>query len=633
MPALHELPSTRPDGKRGGGLRRVLGDARSLAQPFWRAKTERRAWLLLAAVIALTLGSVWLNVQFSNWNNRFYNTLQNHDLPGFWRQLGIFGFLATVFIAVAVYRQYLQQLLFMRWRTWLTHDLHRRWLQPGTAYRLGARPVDRVDNPDQRIAEDARGFVSSTLDMVLGLLNASVTLLSFVGILWSLSGTLFVPLGHGFTVPGYMVWVALAYSLIGSWLVHRLGHPLVGLNVQQQQVEADFRYALVQLRDHAEAVALVQGERRERDRLGAAFDAIRANWSALIRTTKRLTWFSAGYGQLANVFPILAAAPRYFAGGLQLGGLMQTAQAFGQVQGALSWLIDAYPRLADWRATVNRLVAFRDAMEGDGRRSLDARIERSTHAEDALQIVGLSVQAPDGQVLIREIDQYVEAGDSWLIAGPSGSGKSTLFRALAGLSREGHGVIRLPDRAQMMFVPQRPYLPAGSLREVLAYPDEAAEFDTCDVVHALCCAGLAGHVSQLDVHRNWSAILSPGEQQRIHFARVFLHRPDWVFLDESTSALDEASEQALYRELKHHCPATTVVSIGHRSTLRTLHEKTWLMGPHENAGTVGTTEAGRFDRVTNWPKPRIASSRGNSDVPRLDVASAADRPCPREKPS
>lgn len=589
------------------GVRQALFEAWALTRPFWRDRRERRAWLLLASVIALTLGSVWLTVQFSNWNNSFYNTLQNHDLAGFWRQLGVFGVLASAVIVVAVYRQYLQQLLFMRWRTWLTDDLQGRWLQPGTAYRLGAAPADRIDNPDQRIAEDARGFVSSTLDIGLGLLNASVTLLSFVGILWGLSGTLSLPIGQGLKVPGYMVWVALAYALIGTWLVHRLGRPLVDLSGQQQRVEADFRYALVQLREHAEAVALAGGEQRERARLGVAFDAIRANWSALIRTTKRLTWFSAGYGQVANVFPILAAAPRYFAGGLQLGGLMQTAQAFGQVQGALSWFIDAYPRLADWRATVNRLTAFRAATDADASSAGTAGIHRLPHAGDALRISGLTVLAPNGQVLARGVDQVVGAGDSVLISGPSGCGKSSLIRVLAGLTRQGEGVIRLPGRARWMFVPQRPYLPAGTLREALAYPGDVASFHVRDVVHAMRRAGLGEHVSELDTHRQWSSVLSPGQQQRIHFARVFLHRPDWVFLDESTSALDEAAEKGLYGELRLCCPGTTVVSVGHRSTLRTLHDRTWRIGAHGDAAAVGTSAGSRLARTADGPRARHAA--------------------------
>jgi putative ATP-binding cassette transporter len=567
-----------------GGAVRALADGWALALPFWRAPGERRAWAMLAGVVALTLSAVWLNVRFSAWNNSFYNTLQNHDLAGFWQQLGLFGALAAAFIVVAVYRQYLQQLLFMRWRAWLTDRLSRGWLQPGTAYRIGAAGAQPIDNPDQRIAEDARGFVSSTLDLGLGLLNASVTLVSFAGILWSLSGSLSLSFAPAATIPGYMLWVAIGYSLLGTWAAHRLGRPLIGLNGEQQRVEADFRYALVQVRDHAEAIALARGEDREGQRLAHRFEAVKANWALLIRTTKRLTWFSAGYGQLANVFPILAAAPRYFSGAIQLGGLMQTAQAFGQVQGALSWFIDAYPRLAEWRATVKRLTLFTQACESD---STDARapgivIERAER--DELRIGPLTLKAADGRVLASIPSARIEPGDRWLLTGPSGAGKSTLVRAVAGLTPDGAGRIVVPQDASLMFVPQRPYLPEGSLREALAYPLPAAAFAAHQVARAALRAGLHRYVDRLDVVARWSSILSPGEQQRVHFARVLLHRPDWVFLDESTSALDEASERDLYLSLRQCCPATTVVSIGHRGSLRALHDFEWAI----DGATAGT---------------------------------------------
>lgn len=557
------------------GAGRALADGWALAQPFWRAQGERRAWALLAGVVALTLSTVWLNVRFSAWNNSFYNTLQNHDLAGFWQQLGLFGVLAAVFIVVAVYRQYLQQLLFMRWRTWLTDHLSRGWLQPGTAYRMGAAAEQRIDNPDQRIAEDARGFVSSTLDLGLGVLNASVTLVSFAGILWALSGSLSLPFASGVSIPGYMLWVAVVYSLLGTWVVHRLGRPLVGLNGEQQKVEADFRYALVQVRDHAEAIALARGEVREGQRLDDRFQAVRANWALLIRTTKRLTWFSAGYGQLANVFPILAAAPRYFGGAIQLGGLMQTAQAFGQVQGALSWFIDAYPRLAEWRATVNRLTLFVQACERDGSEQGVPGISLGRSARDELHVGALALSSADGRWLARSTAARFGAGDRVLITGPSGAGKSTLVRALAGLHRHGDGRILVPRDASLMFVPQRPYLPDGSLRDALAYPRSAEAFDAQAVAQAVLRAGLGRYAERLDVAARWASMLSAGEQQRVHFARVLLHRPDWVFLDESTSALDETAERELYQALRQHCPATTVVSVGHRSSLRPLHGREW----------------------------------------------------------
>lgn len=558
--------------QRRAGLREAV----ALALPFWRDRSERGAWALLGAVVSLTLGSVWLNVRFSAWNNRFYDALQNHDMAGFRHELGVFALLAACFIVAAVYRQYLQQRLLMRWRTHLTHGLLQRWLEPGTAYRLAHE--QSIDNPDQRIAEDAARFAGASLDLSLGLLNASVTLLSFVGILWQLSGTLAVPLGsRTIELPGYMVWVAIAYAGVGSAIAQRLGAPLVRLNVQQQRVEADFRYALVQVRDHAEGVALAAGEAREQQRLAGVFSAVRANWSALIRTTKRLTWFSAGYAQLANVFPILAAAPRYFAGSLQLGGLMQTAQAFGQVQGALSWFIDAYTSLADWRATVERLSSFAAHAE-DARQPPEHAIVRSDDARDAVELHDLRIGTPDGRELLRIARGRIDAGDRVLLSAPSGSGKTSLLRAIAGLWRRGQGRIRLPRGASLMFVPQRPYLPIGTLADALAWPQAIGTFDDAATLQALAAVGLGAFGARLHEPARWGALMSPGEQQRLQFARVLLRRPDWVFLDESTSALDEPAEACLYRRLHARLPAMTIVSVGHRSTLRVLHDTHWRLG-------------------------------------------------------
>ncbi len=606
---------------------RALADGWALARPFWRARGERRARVLLASVIALTLGIVWLNVQFSNWNNRFYDTLQNHDLAGFWRQLAVFCALAAAFIVSAVYRQYLQGLLFIRWRQWLTDRLLGDWLRPGTAYRLGIHAGQAPDNPDQRIAEDARSFVSSCLDLLLGLLNAGVTLVSFIGILWRLSGAMLLPLGAGVRIGGYMVWVAIGYSLLGTWITQRLGLPLVGLNWQQQKVEADFRYALVQVRDHAEAIALARGEPVEGLRLGSRFAAIRANWLALIRATKRLTWFSAGYGQVANVFPVLAAAPRYFAGGLMLGGLMQTAQAFGQVQGALSWLIDAYPRLADWRATVNRLSAFAGAIERDRAGAAVRGIVRAAAPDDALEVTSLAVQAPEGHDIVSVPVRRLEAGDRVLIAGPSGSGKSSLIRAIAGVWRDGRGSVSLPAAATMMFVPQRPYVPEGTLREALAYPRRAEEFSPAAMAQATIASGLDRYSDRLDVYARWSQIMSPGEQQRLHFARVLLHRPDWVFLDEATSALDEAAEETLYRQLRASCPSMTIVSVGHRSTLKALHDEIWLVA----AADTRAVPADATGNVTPLHRNRSAARARGAAMPADPAPSLRPDPQPNDR--
>ncbi|URI08177.1 ABC transporter ATP-binding protein/permease [Aquincola tertiaricarbonis] len=543
-----------------------LHDARRLAAPFWRS--DRAAWAQLAALVALTLALVWINVRFSAWNSAFYDALQAHDLKAFWQQLGLFCALAAAYIVLAVVRLVAQQRLVMRWRQGMTEHLLAGWLQPGTPYRLSSART--LDNPDQRVADDVRNFVSSTLDLGLGLLNAGVTLVSFVAILWGLSGSLHVPWpGAGWNLPGYMVWAALAYAGIGSVLVRRIGAPLVPVNARQQQVEADFRYGLVQVRDHAEAIAMARGEAAEQRRLHVRFDALRANWDDLIRYTKRLTWFSAGYGQLANVFPLVAAAPRYFAGGIQLGGLMQTAQAFGQVQGALSWFVDAYASLADWRATVLRLGRFVDALAEHAPAPQQAD---PADAAAALTARRLRVAVPDASATLVDVPRLdLRPGEWVLLTGPSGSGKSSLLRTLAGLWPAGEGEVRLP--AGTMVVPQRPYLPAGTLADALAYPDAAGRFDEGALREALSHVGLGALAGSLQVDDAWARRLSPGEQQRLQFARLLLQQPRWALLDEATSALDGDSQRQVLQQLRLQLPGLAVLHVAHRQELQCLHDR------------------------------------------------------------
>lgn len=554
-----------------------------LAAPFWRSRESRPALALLVGVIGLTLGAVWLNVQFNSWNSAFYNSLQARDSAAFGHQLLIFSGLAAAFIVAAVYRLYLNQLLQMRWRKWMTDKLLGRWLEGGTQYRLRFADGGSPDNPDQRIAEDVRLFVSSTLELSLGLLNAVVTLVSFAGILWALSGDYVLPIGDGIRIPGFMLWAALLYSVAGSWLIHRLGRPLTRLNAEQQRREADFRFGLVRAREHGEAIALSRSEADEQARLKGAFGLLLDNWLALVLRIKRLTWFSSGYGQLAVVFPFLAAAPRYFSGGIELGGLMQTAQAFDQVQGATSWFVDAYASLAEWFATIDRLSGFEAAIAATHAQAARSRIQRRAGA-DEVRIEDLETRRPDGSVMGTLGSLSLSPGEHTLIGGPSGIGKSTLLRALAGLWPHGSGSLQVPAEADSLFLPQQPYLPAGTLREALG---EATDTPDARLQAALESVHLAQLAGQLEVRRDWGRELSPGEQQRLAFARILLRRPRWVFLDEATSALDETIEARLYELLRRELPDTTVVSVAHRSSLARHHQRqVWL-------GASGPAQSGR----------------------------------------
>lgn len=560
-----------------------LRQAWRLAAPFWRTPAARPAWALLIAVLGLSLASVWLNVRINAWNNDFYTALQARDGDAFAHQLLRFTLLAASFIVVTVYQRYLTQRLQIRWRAWMSHQLLGRWLDAGIPYRLQLQAGrSGIDNPDQRIADDLRMFVDSTLGLGLGLLNAVVTLASFAGILWALSGEATLP--GGLVVPGFMLWAALLYSGAGAWITHRLGRRLTPLNAEQQRREADFRFGLVRAREHAEAIALGRDEAAERARLSAAFGRVQDNWLTLIGQIKRLAWFSSGYGQLAIIFPFLAAAPRYFSGGIALGGLMQTAQAFDQVQGACSWFVSAYTELAEWFATIDRLSGFEQAIDSARHDRAQASIVRQPDAP-ALHIEQLSTRRPDGVPLATLAGVHIAPGERVLLSGPSGAGKSTLLRALAGLWPHGEGRIRLPAASALMFLPQQPYLPIGTLRDWLGTEDDTA------MREALMAVNLGELGAALDTPRDWDKALSPGEQQRLAFARVLLRRPRWLFLDEATAALDEATETRLYQLLDTRLPDTTVVSVGHRSSLRRFHPRHIELGPAFSASTADAPQA------------------------------------------
>jgi putative ATP-binding cassette transporter len=559
-----------------GKWRDFFKDLWVLTRPYWFSEDRWPARGLLAVIVGMNLGLVYLNVVFNQWNNLFYNALQNKDFDAFLHQLLRFCWLAAIFIAIAVYRTYLRQMLQIRWRRWLTDRFLKDWLTNQAYYRLQLHG-SATDNPDQRIADDLNSFVAQTLLISLDLLSNLVTLVSFLGILWTLSGSFAITLGgNSIEIPGYMVWVALVYSIVGTWIVHKIGRPLVRINFNQQRFEADFRYSLVRLRENAEGVALYGGEADEAKGLAGRFAAIIGNWREIMRFTKRLTWFTSGFGQIANVFPVVVAAPRYFAGTIQLGGLMQTASAFGQVQGAMSWFVDAYSTLAEWKATVDRLIGFTDAMARAQAQGLG--IERQMALRPAITVNEVEIRLPDDRLLIAPSSLSIEPGQSVLITGPSGSGKSTLFRVLGGLWPFGRGAVSMPAGAKLLFLPQKPYLPLGPLRDAVTYPGLPAPVGDEAIRDALTACRLGHLIGRLDESANWGQRLSPGEQQRLAIARALLQKPDWLFLDEAASALDEATETALYRLLKQQLPHTTMVSIAHRGALAGFHDRRFEIG-------------------------------------------------------
>jgi putative ATP-binding cassette transporter len=541
----------------------------ALTKPYWVSEKRGKALGLLVLVVALALAMVYMEVQFNYWNRDFYNTFEKRDQAEFFYQLGKFGVLAFVWIILAVYRVWFLQMLQIEWRTWLTDHFLREWMQDQAYYRM--QLLDRgTDNPDQRISEDLNIFVDFTSSLALGLLSSVVTLISFVVILWGLSGSLEL---WGLNIPGYLVWAALAYAIVGTVLTHVIGRKLIGLGFNKQRVEADFRFSLVRLRENSEGVALYRGEQEELGGLRQRFAAVIGNWWQLMRKRKQLNWFTSFYAQLAIIFPYIVVAPRFFSGDIQLGVIFQTASAFGQVQGALSWFINVYVDFSTWKATVDRLIGFRASIERVRAEADRLDGERLESPDGAIALDDLEIGLPQGTQLLSPTSIQIRPGEDVLVTGPSGAGKSTFFRSLAGIWPYWKGRIRLPRGARLLFLPQKPYLPLGSLKNAVAYPDEPAKHPDDEVRSALQAVGLGQLAADLERSENWAQVLSGGEQQRLAFARALLNKPGWLFLDEATSSLPEADQASLYRLLKERLANTTLISIGHRESLAQYHDK------------------------------------------------------------
>jgi putative ATP-binding cassette transporter len=551
----------------------LLRDAWRIARPYWFSEERWSARLLLAVVVAMNLGQIGINVRLNYWRNDFINTLQNYDESGFFYQIGLFTLLATAYILMLIYGLYFQQMLTIRWRQWMTNVYLREWLAGKTYYRLQLTG-DSTDNPDQRISEDLNLFPSQTLQLSIGLMTNVVTVASFSYILWTLSGPLVLALGGlgTWTIPGYMFWAAIIFTAISTWIVIRLGRPLINLSFAQQRFEADFRFSLVRLRENTESIAFYGGEDRELDVFSDRFGRVFANFWAIMVRTRLLGFAQGGSNQIAVIFPYLVAAPRYFGEKLPLGEITQVVDAFGQFQSALAWVLNSYNDIATWLAVVRRLTTFRDRLEeiqAEAQKPQPITIER---AGAGLAVNDLALDLPDGRPLRQGLSFEVAPGKALLIQGATGAGKSTMLRAIAGLWPFGRGRVRL-DPGRPFFIPQKSYVPLGSLRGALLCPDAGEGVKSEELVDALTKVGLGRFASELDKVDMWAQRLSGGEQQRLALARVLLAKPTTIFLDEATASLDESGQTTLYEMLRALPWHPTIISVGHRSGLRQLHDQ------------------------------------------------------------
>jgi vitamin B12/bleomycin/antimicrobial peptide transport system ATP-binding/permease protein len=557
----------------------MLKEAWSIARPYWFSEERWVARGLLAAVLAINLVQVWINVRLNTWRNDFYNSLQNYDEAAFFYQLALFAVLAGAFILLFVYGLYLQQMLQIRWRRWMTNVYLKEWLGDKTYYRLQLTG-DGTDNPDQRISEDLSFFPSQTLNLSLGLLTNIVQAVSFSFILWDLSGPLDIPLGNGGTlsIPGYMFWAVLIYTGIATWLTIRLGRPLINLNFAQQRREADFRFSLVRLRENSESVAFYGGEAREFDIFSERFGQVFANFWAIMVRTRILGFAQQGSSQAAVVFPYLIMAPRYFGEKLPLGAIQQVADAFNQLQSSLAYIITSYNDIANWLAILHRLSSFRDSVDEIHAAAAAPQPIKVERSGEGVAVADLALDLPNGATLRQGVSFDVTPGQALLIQGPTGAGKSTLLRAIAGLWPFGRGQVRL-DPKRAFFLPQKSYIPLGSLRDALFYPDSGAGVPDEKLVSVLKTVGLEQFSSELDTVELWSQRLSGGEQQRLALARVLLAEPATIFLDEATASLDEQGQEMLYRVLRGLPWHPTIISVGHRATLRQFHDRVFELTP------------------------------------------------------
>lgn len=538
-----------------------------MLKSYWCSKDSLKSWFLLLAIIALTGGSVYIATSINTWYKTFWDVIQQYDLDGFKQQIVVFIILASIHVLVSVYNAYLKSCLAINWRTWLTGKTMDRWLQSDNYYKL--QLLDKnTDNPDQRIAEDLNLFVSATIVLILGTATDIAMLFTFGVVLWNLSSAVTITVwGYQVSLPdGYMCYLALLYAILGTALTFYLGRPLVRLNFRQQRYEADFRFSLIRVRENGESIALYKGDKEEGKYLRHSFADLVANYIKLIVCTKRLGFLTLGYAQTAVIFPILISAPLYFAKIITMGSIMQINSAFGRVQDSLSTLVSNFNSWASWKSVVDRLSLFYMSLEEVER----IACLKTPQDRSALEVEKLELKSPRGQLLLEDLNLSLKQGQSLLIRGPSGCGKSTLIKAIAGIWPYADGEVHYIHDSQALFLSQKPYLPQGTLRLAASYPSAPeTEGQTEHYFKLLGLEHLIPHLDEVDI---WSHILSLGEQQRVAVVRALINKPQILFLDEASSAMDELTEKKAYELLRQELPDTIIISVGHRSTLLQQHE-------------------------------------------------------------
>ncbi len=544
---------------------RLLPQLAMMLRALWTAPVRNTLFVLSGSLFLVVVLTAYGQIRLNNWNQPFYDALSRRDFAQFLAQLGVFGLIAGALLVLNVAQRWLGETLKLRLRQGLGRDLIQNWMQPGRAFRLSLAGPMGV-NPDQRMHEDARHLTELSADLGIGLLQSSILLATFVEVLWSLSNDFVFHLaGRNFAVPGYMVWAAIVYSGSASLLSVWVGRTLVDRNAERYAREAEMRFSLVRVNEHIDAITLSAGEADEERRIEIDLAAVLAATRRLVTGLTNLTWITAGYGWFTLVAPILAAAPLYFAGNLSFGGLMMASGAFMQVQSSLRWFVDNFSSIADWRATLLRVANFRSAViDTDIPRDPANRINLMRGDPGKFSIDDLQISSRGGCTMLEEKQVQIKKGEHVLIVGETGTGKTLLFRALAGLWPWGAGRVARPGGEELLCLPRTPYLPPGTLREILAYPSGTGDFEPADYAKALVRLKLDRLVPMLDVSQRWDRELSEDEQQILAFARVMLHAPSWVIIDEVLDSLDEDALERIKDMFDKDLSRTAVIHIGRR---------------------------------------------------------------------